>query len=125
MSEINRRDINRCTCHCGSDLFYRHLHAASCPVSVAGEKAPITENAALRAEVERLTQELAASQARVQELEEESRQWETESLVALLKQRDRLRTALTAIAEQTTEAVIRSQAQQLLGESVKTDRPEL
>lgn len=58
MSEINRRDINRCTCHCGGDMFYRHLHAASCPVSVDGEEAPISENAALRAEIERLRREL-------------------------------------------------------------------
>jgi len=29
-----------CTCHCGGSMFYRHLHAPECALSVHGEEAP-------------------------------------------------------------------------------------
>lgn len=160
MSPPRRKEESECTCHCGGSMFYRHLHAPSCPLSVTGEEAPESEVTRLRAEVERLTKErdkyladlnqalttLAASQARVRELEmtppKACRQsnlpcghnayWRTvyDTCMACRaeqaeQQRDRLRVALAAIAEQTTEPFIRSQAQQALGESVNTDRPEL
>lgn len=51
----------KCTCHCGGEMFYAYLHAADCPLSVHGEKAPLTQEETLRAEnaalVERLKEQ--------------------------------------------------------------------
>ena len=52
--QINKQDIligcgvnimaeYQCTCHCGGDMFYRHMHAESCPLSIYGDEVPGTE----------------------------------------------------------------------------------
>ncbi len=47
-----------CTCYCGGSMFYRHLHAPSCALSVHGEEAPLSaeqrEIAQLKAERDQL-----------------------------------------------------------------------
>lgn len=32
--------MNKCTCHCGGEMFYRHMHAETCSLSKTGEEAP-------------------------------------------------------------------------------------
>jgi len=69
--QINKQDIligcgvnimaeYQCTCHCGGDMFYRHMHAESCPLSIYGDEVPGTEVDTLKRQVADLTAKLAA-----------------------------------------------------------------
>ena len=56
-------------------------------------------------EVDALTQRLATAQARIEALEEESRQWEKESLVKLLHERDALRRRVARLSAALKDVV--------------------
>lgn len=81
-----------CTCHCGGSMFYRHLHAESCPCFTHGTPAPPTELDTLRHRCEALEQErdwlvkgtcptethialVAALRVQVEALERERDEW--------------------------------------------------
>lgn len=75
--QINKQDIligcgvnimaeYQCTCHCGGDMFYRHMHAESCPLSIYGDEVPGTEVDTLKRQVADLTRRLEEAQARAQ-----------------------------------------------------------
>lgn len=55
----------KCTCHCGGAMFYAHLHADDCSLSMHGEKAPSTQEARLRAENAALAARLEVSNENV------------------------------------------------------------
>lgn len=85
----------QCTCHCGGDMFYRHMHAESCLLSIHGDPAPETEVDRLERQVADLTAQVEAQNAEIRDMRK-SIDTAAQGIVRLTTERDDLTAQLKA-----------------------------
>ncbi len=86
----------KCTCHCGGSMFWAHLHAEGCPLSVHGEKAPESIEQSLRRERDALAERLKQCEEEIVKSRQITEHASHDVIVALTQQRDQLTADLQA-----------------------------